>query len=151
MSAEDLLQEAFLRALNEDGRKCPVGIDVVKFLAEAMRSIANGEGEKIRAVAVLVPIGTHDNGDDQAYQVADGTPSTEDRLVSNEETVQRRQDLLAIFEDDEAARDIVDGTIEGMSTDEMRELTGLGKTAYDSKRKLIRRRIDKRYPDGWKP
>lgn len=151
MPPEDLLQEAFLRALNEDGRKCPLDVDVVKFLAEAMRSIADGEGAKLRAVAVLVPIGTHDSDDDQAYQVADGTPSTEDRLVSDEEIDQRRQDLLAIFEDDGAARDIVDGTIEGMSADEMRELTGLDKTAYDSKRKLIRRRIDKRYPDGWKP
>ena len=35
--------------------------------------------------------------------------------------------------------------------DEVRELTGLDKTAYDSKRKLIRRRIDKKYPEGFKP
>jgi DNA-directed RNA polymerase specialized sigma24 family protein len=40
LDPEDLLQEAFRRAWEErDGRKCPVHVDVVKFLAEAMRSI----------------------------------------------------------------------------------------------------------------
>jgi hypothetical protein len=41
--------------------------------------------------------------------------------------------------------------MEELTVDEMRELTGLDKIAYDSKRKLIRRRIDKQYPGGWKP
>ena len=41
--------------------------------------------------------------------------------------------------------------MEEMTAEEMRELTGLDKTGYDSKRKLIRRRIDKQYPEGWKP
>ena len=72
-------------------------------------------------------------------------------MIRDEETAQRRHDLLALFDDDPQARDIVEGTIAGMTADDMRELTGLDKKAYDSKRKLIRRRIDKKYPDGWTP
>jgi RNA polymerase sigma-70 factor (ECF subfamily) len=41
--------------------------------------------------------------------------------------------------------------MENLNADELRELTGLDKTAYDSKLKLIRRRIDNKYPEGWKP
>ena len=48
---------------------------------------------------------------------------------------------------DQLARDIVEGTMEDMAADELRELIGLGPTAYDSKRRLIRRRIDKAYPE----
>ena len=46
---EDLLQEAFARAM--DGRHCPAGVTAVRFLAEAMRSIAHGEGEKRTGLA----------------------------------------------------------------------------------------------------
>jgi RNA polymerase sigma-70 factor (ECF subfamily) len=35
-----------------------------------------------------------------------------------------------------------------LSVDDMLELTGISKTAYDTKRKLIRRRVDKAYPEG---
>ena len=146
MPAEDLLQEAFARALEDDGRKCPIDVDVVRFLAEAIRSIDDGEREKAGLIPAMVSISVHDDGTDPAYRVADGTSTVELRLVRDEETAQRRHDLLA-----PQARDIVEGTIAGMTPDDMRELTGLDKKAYDSKRKLIRRRIDKKYPDGWTP
>lgn len=151
MPADHLLQETYLRALADDGRKCPTDVDVVRFLAEAIRSIADGEWEKAKLVPRTVSIGVQDDGADPAYQVADGTPTVEQRLVREEENDQRRRDLLALFDDDPQARDIVEGTIAGMTADDMRQLTELDKKAYDSKRKFIRRRIDKKYPDGWKP
>jgi hypothetical protein len=41
--------------------------------------------------------------------------------------------------------------MDDMAGEELRELTGLDKVAYDSKRKAIRRKIAKHYPNGWKP
>jgi RNA polymerase sigma-70 factor (ECF subfamily) len=41
--------------------------------------------------------------------------------------------------------------MDGWSAEELRAYTGLDKTAYDSKRKLIRRRLNKAYSEGWKP
>lgn len=147
--ADDLLQEAFFRAL--DGtRVCPTHVDVVRFLAEAMRSIADGEREKAARRPALVSIeGGRD--DTAALNCPDPAPGVEDRIVQAEQDARMRAELLEVFEDDPAAKDIVEGTMEGMTAEELRELTGLDRTAYDSKRKLIRRRIDKRYPEGWQP
>jgi RNA polymerase sigma-70 factor (ECF subfamily) len=40
---------------------------------------------------------------------------------------------------------------EGIEGEELRELTELDMTGYATKRRLIRRRIDKAFPQGWKP
>lgn len=147
--ALDLLQEAFLRAL-DGSRVCPAHVDTVRFLAEAMRSIADGEQEKAGRRPALVSI-EGESGAAAALSFPDPAPGVEFRIVQAEQDARKRSDLLALFEDDPAAKDILEGTMEGMTAEELRELTGLDKTAYDSKRKLIRRRIDKRYPEGWQP
>ena len=41
LSGEDLLQDAFCRAL-AGSRQCPTGVDVVKFLVEAIRLVEGG-------------------------------------------------------------------------------------------------------------
>lgn len=147
--AQDLLQEAFVRAL-DGSRVCPAHVDTVRFLAEAMRSIADGEQEKADRRPALVSVESG-NGATAAMAFPDPTPGVEARIVQAEQDARMRADLLALFDDDPAAKDIVEGTMEGMTAEDLRELTGLSKTAYDSKRKLIRRRIDKRYPEGWQP
>ncbi len=144
---EDLLQEALARAL--DSRVCPAHIDVVKFLAEALRSIAHGEAEKVEHKLVLVSKAVDDFP--EALDVRDPTPSAEETMLSEEHASGIRSAILNLFNDDAQARDIVEGTMEDMKAEELRELTGLDATAYDTKRKLIRRRIDKAYPRGWKP
>lgn len=159
---DDLLQEAFHRAL--DGRrKCPVRVDLVRFLAEAMRSIADGELERSgarrrsndedearkREVAPrLVPIANH-GGDEPAVDPPDPGLDPEQRAVSGQEAAAMRACLVSLFEDDEIAQVILEGMMEGIDGEELRELTDLDKTAYQSKRRLIRRRIVKRFPKGW--
>ena len=150
MKPDDLVQEAFVRALDENGRKCPAHIDVVKFLAEAMRSIADGELEKLENTVVHIAVAPHDDDADEAQSVPDRADTAEQQLMRHEEAALIRRDVLALFDDDPQAHDIVEGVMEGMTADELRELTGLDKTGYDSKRRLIRRRIDKAYPQGWK-
>ncbi len=57
--------------------------------------------------------------------------------------------LLDLFEDDPTVQIILEGIMEGMEGEELRELTELDVTAYQSKCKLIRRRIDRKFPrDG---
>ena len=147
--AQDLLQEAFARAL-DGSRVCPAHVDAVRFLAEAVRSISDGEREKASRRPALVSIEGGSSGA-AAMNCPDPEPGVEDRIVHAEQDARMRADVLALFADDPAAKDIVEGTMEGMTAEELRELTGLERTAYDSKRKLIRRRIDKRYPEGWQP
>lgn len=141
ISAEDLLQEAFARAL-AGGRTCPVDVDIVRFLAEAMRSIAHGEQEKLR-VEVMELDGIEETA----------LPPTVDlgtEISREEQSKVVLGQILSLFEDDPEAQEIVEGITAGFTAAELRELTGLDQTAYNSKRRLIRRRIDRRFPEGWK-
>ncbi len=142
ISDEDLLHEAVCRALKENGgRKCPTHVDVVKFLAEAMRSIANGEYEKIDQVD-FVAIANHGDQITEQVDPRDSRPNPEEALIAKQDDAAILRAALIPFDDDQAARDIVEGTLAGLNGQELRELIGLDQTAYDSKRKLVRRRID---------
>lgn len=144
---KDLLQESVRRAL-EGTRICPVHIDVVKFLAESMRSIAHGEKVKGDNQPVLVTIAKH-GADEFTVDPPDPRLDPEQLLTSHQETTAFKASLLATFEDDSTAQIIVEGIMEGMEGAELQDLTELDKTAYETKRRLIRRRIDKKFPEGW--
>lgn len=152
ISPDDLLQEAFLRAL--DKRVCPSNIDVVKFLAEIIRSVADGEADKVEHKAKLVAIANTGGPDELAYDIADETTNAEGRLVEAEDVerfIAAHAGLVALFDDDPVGQLILEGMMDDMEGEELRELTGLDKVAYDSKRRSIRRKIAKHYPNGWKP
>lgn len=69
--------------------------------------------------------------------------------ASKQEVDLRRSEIVAMFDDDIEAQAIVEGLLDNMRGEELRALTGLNETAYESKRRLIRRRIEKR--KGVKP
>ena len=77
--------------------------------------------------------------------------NAEDATVCKQNVAAFRQAMLAPFNDDPQVRDLVEGIMEGFTADELRELTGLDETSYASKRRRVRRTIDKHYPEGWKP
>lgn len=79
----------------------------------------------------------------------DPTPDVEERLSNAQEVASVRDALLDLFGDDEVATLILEGRIEGMQGGELMELAKIDKTTYESKCRLIRRRIDKRFPQGW--
>jgi DNA-directed RNA polymerase specialized sigma24 family protein len=142
----DLLQEAFTRAV--DGRVCPTHVTVVKFLAEAMRSIAHGETEKVENKLVLVSAGADSTVAQQADVYPDPGLNAEQRMVSEESVVEMRTAILGLFADDDIGQIIAEGMMDGLEGEELRELCGLDATAYNSKRRLVRRRIDNAYPEG---
>ena len=146
ISASDLLQEALFRAL--DGRRrCPVDVEATKFLAEAMHSIADemSDKEKRRGGAAVSIEEVSDLADRPYSEQLD----IEERLIEEEEARRIRSSILGLFGDDPTATDLVDGIMEELTVEELMELTDLDKTAYDTKRKLIRRRLNKAYPNGW--
>lgn len=145
ISDEDLLHEAVYRALKvKGGRRCPTNVDVVKFFAEAMRSIANGEYEKFDLVDFVATANLGDQIEEQV-DLQDTSFNPEEALIAKQDEAAILKAALAPFDDDQAACDIVEGTLAGMNGQELRELIGLDQTAYDSKRKLVRRRIDNTY------
>lgn len=138
---EDLLQEAMLRTLRGT-RNCPDDVDVVKHLIGTMESVSDGEREKTHNQVPHVPMAQPgvEGGEDPASQEW----SAEEVLLYEG----GREEVLAMFDDDLVAREMVEGILAGFDKAQLKDLTGLDGTAYDSKRTLIRRRLQKFSPKG---
>lgn len=141
----DLLQEAMERAW-AGKRRCPRTVDVFYFLREAMRSIASAwrETHKGRGECRLASRHASENA---PVELDLQTPLSdpEATLASEQAAEQIINRVLCLFEDDPIAQGLIKGIIEELDAQELRVATGLDKTAYDSKRRLIRRRIEKAY------
>lgn len=149
LEADDVLQIALTRAL-EGRRKCPHKVDMVRFLAEVMRSVASDHVKAERRKPELRLVSKLSANDDLVeYDFPDPGPDAEDTLVNEQEAERILKQVLALFEDDLIAQTIIEGHAEDMEARELRELTGLDKKAYASKRRLIRRRIDSAFSKGW--
>jgi hypothetical protein len=83
--------------------------------------------------------------------ISDSTNSQEEIMVTAQENEATRQAVLGLFPTDQQARDLADGILAGYEGEELRALTDLDKTSYASKRRLMRRTIDKHYPEGKRP
>ena len=148
--ADDLLQEAFQRAL--DGvRQCPRDLEVTRFLAGVMRSIASDWSKARRRRPELrfnAPSGALL---DIVVQVRDSSLDAEESLASTQESACVIERIKELFADDRAALKIIEGILEGRAGAELRSSAELGEKEFASKRRLIRRRIDKAFPKEWKP
>ena len=121
---EDLLQEAYGRILAGD-RSWRRDLPAVPFFGGVMKSIAwewkRNEG------STLDDIDVSDEGAEARGAIA-------------------RQDVkrvLALFNDDPIARKMVTEMMMGTKGKDLREACGLTQTAYESKRKKIRRHLEK--------
>ena len=72
-------------------------------------------------------------------------------LAAADEARRIKRAILALFDDDLEAQTIAEGTMDGMEGEELRSCTGLDEKAFATKRRLVRRRIDKAFPKGRKP
>jgi len=149
--AADLLQEAFTRAL-AGTRHCPRDVDMVYFMSEAMRSIASDKAKSRRRkpelkFGELAPV--LDEDEELEFDPPDKGPTAEDQLSSFEEVKKIKGAILGLFADDEIAQIISEGMMDNIDGEELRSLTGLDNTAFNSKRRLVRRRIEKAFPKGW--
>ena len=149
IEADDLLQEACCLAL-EDRRHCPRHVDIFKFLGEAMQSIASDTLKSRTRHPELRLVSNSDDEDDETIDPPDDRPDVEEVLAQEHEAKLIKQRILDLFLDDPNAQIMVEGIMEGMEGDELQDLTSLDKTAFASKRRLIKRRIEKGFPEGWK-
>lgn len=146
---EDLLQEALTRA-TDGSRNCPQNIDLVRFLAEAMRSIASSSMKVIARQLEFqaVPLISDDG---VTLDLVDERPAAEQQAISDQEVARIKRAIIDLFRGDVTAEVLVEGMMEGLDGEKLRATTDLTKVGFASKRRFIRRRIDKAFPDGWKP
>jgi hypothetical protein len=119
---DDLLQEAICRVLS--GRRVWArGVPVRSFLVGVMRSVAwEWKGQPHEAV-----IDAPDPGCGESPMMASIDSAK----------------IVAMFADDLMAQKIVLGMMGGARGEELQRSSGLGKVEYESKRRMIRRRIKK--------
>lgn len=145
---DELVQEALCRAL-AGTRKCPRNVSVVRFVAEAIRSIAHDEFRKVenRRDEVSVDDETIENPDSITPQ--EPGPTAEERMILNEQYQETENRLLELFEDDEEAQLIILGMLSGAEGVELKEATGLDQTGFNSKRRKVRRTMNKAIENGF--
>ena len=130
----DLLQETFARVL-DGSRKCPPGLPMVVFLAGVMRSIRAEHCRRARRLAEAPQALTELEPGAPGRGVPDPAPDPERSL----EVLQELTRIDRLFADDQRARQIIRGLLEGRSPEEIRSRYDMSKTDYDSTRRRMRR------------
>ena len=120
---EDLLGEAYARIIDQR-RKWPRGEPAVKFIGGVIVSIA---WEWRNSIEVNEELDVSDKGAEEQNTVA---------------RIDARR-IIDLFQDDAVAQRLVVAMIEGARGQELQDLCGLTCVEYESKRKKIRRRLER--------
>ena len=94
---------------------------------------------------------TTKDGTKIAFDPQDESPTPEQALSDKQAEDAIRSAILALFPDDPIARDLADGVMAELEGEELRAYVDIDPVAFASKRRLVRRRIDKAYPNGCMP
>ena len=135
---EDLLQEAFTRAMVGSRRK-PQGVAMVAFLAGIMRSLRAEHWRRARggpASCQTVRI-DHQRDLSRAAELRDPTSDLEQSLLACEQI----DAIERLFAGDAVALGILAGLAEGRSAAQIRASMRISKTVYDSARRRMRRTL----------
>lgn len=142
-AAEELRQEAIFRAL--DGtRRCPRNVDLVRFLALVMKSMAWSE-RKTAARRPTVELETADH----ALAADQFGVDIHEHVAGRLECEAIRGSILALFSDHPTAQTVAEGIMEEMEGAELCELAEIDKDELATIRKLFLRRVSAAFPRGW--
>lgn len=138
VSWDDLLQEAFTRAMVGSRRK-PQGVAMVVFLAGIMRSLRAEHWRRARGGPGSNQTLRIDHQRDlsQAVELRDPGSDLEQALLAREQI----EAIERLFAGDPVALGIIAGLAEGRSAAQIRAGMRITKTVYDSARKRMRRAL----------
>lgn len=146
LDGDDLLQEAIMRTLEENGRKCPSDVSVPIYLDNAMRSIADGERKKyVRERPAGVAQSDDGQNQDPPVDPPDPAPSPSDTVVARIELGEVLDELQQMFEDDPEAQAVIMGDLEGWSAEEVKDLGNMDDKHYAAARKRVRRALARKF------
>lgn len=149
VGADDLLQEAIVRALSGE-RRCPKEVTIVKFLAETMRSIASASAKSFSKKPGSVQLSDFEEHSILQSATQEKPKSIEEIICSEGEAKEIKEKIFGLFEQDEIATMILMGRVEEMPANEIQSMLGIDQVKYQSKSKYIRRTINKNFPNGWR-
>jgi len=129
---DELVHEAICRVL-AGKREWPRDLEKLGFLAGVIKSIAGDRKRALRRdLKRTVPL------NEEMEKVGD--KGAEARGIQAMLDVKR---VITLFDDDPIAQKLVMGMVDGARGEELEQASGLSPTEYESKRKKIRRRIEK--------
>lgn len=149
MGPDDLLQEAIRRAL-EGERTCPCEVEISVFLYNVMKSIASASRKQISRRPRHESLDEDENAE-PASRVASRERSVEELLVARADYSEHLKALQALFDDDEQALLVVMGDLDGESATVLKDMGAMDDKVLATVRRRIRRKIEKAFPEGWKP
>ena len=136
---DELVHEAMCRIL--DGtRKWPRDLEKLRFLAGVIKSIAGDRKRTLRqALERTVPLNEEREVGEARRGLMD-YEGTEARGIRAKLDVKR---IMTHFDDDPTAQKMLMDMADGTRGEDLEQASGLSPTEYESKRKKIRRRIEK--------
>jgi DNA-directed RNA polymerase specialized sigma24 family protein len=136
---DELVQEAICRVL-EGMRSWPRDLEKLRFLAGVIKSIA-GDWKRAQRQALkrTVPLNEEREVGEARRGLMD-YEGTEARGIRAKLDVKR---IMTHFDDDPIAQKMLMGMADGARGEDLEQASGLSPTEYESKRKKIRRRIEK--------
>ncbi len=145
---DELVQEALCRAI-AGSRKCPRKVGVVRFVAEAIRSIAHDELQKVENQRDELSIHDETIENVDAITPRERDSTAEARMITNEQYQETENRLLELFDGDDESQLIVLGMLSGTEGAELQQITGLDQTGFSSKRRYVRRKINIAIENGF--
>ena len=143
---QDLLQEAVVRTL-DGARQWPVGVSLVVFLRETMRSIASEHWRRRRIDPIVLAPPLRDPPSDVEATILD---SVVDPTADPEHDAAAAETLARIeqaFEGDLEALHVLWGMAFGKSPTEIQDEGQMDARRYASTQRRIRRTIAREFPD----
>lgn len=157
---QELLGEAVRRTLEgvgtEEGRHWPKGVHFVAYLIKTMQSIADGSSSSaVQTRTAHIETMAGDDGDAELALAQHGftSPDVVEQALELEETNARQShaaaDIALIeahFANDDEIQYLIMGDKEGMTPSEIRAVSGMDQTAYDTARRRFRRGLNTLMP-----
>jgi DNA-directed RNA polymerase specialized sigma24 family protein len=134
---DDLVHEAICRVLAGE-RKWPRDLEKLRFLAGVIKSIA-GDRKREQALKRTVLLNEEREVGEARRGLMD-YEGTEARGIRAKLDVKR---IMTHFDDDPTAQKMLMDMADGTRGEDLEQASGLSPTEYESKRKKIRRRIEK--------
>lgn len=156
----ELLGEAVQRTLEgvgvKGGRHWPKDVHFVAYIIRTMQSIADGSSDSIiqsRTAHLETMAGRDGDAELALAQEGFSSPDVIEQALEVEETTERQARAAADsaliethFANDEEIQFLIMGDKDGMKPDEIRAVSGLDQTAYDTARRRFRRGLNTLMP-----
>lgn len=156
----ELLGEAVQRTLEgvgvKEGRHWPKDVHFVAYIIRTMQSIADGSSDSIvqSRTAHLETMAGRDGDSDLALaREGFSSPDVVEQALEVEETTERQARaaadaalIEAHFADDDEIQFLIMGDKDGMKPDEIRAVSGMDQTAYNTARRRFRRGLNTLMP-----